>query len=204
MLALASLQVSKLQDAPATAAHKHYHIALRRIAKNVGSDIRRLQPANIAATLLLSYFEVWNSEHSKWCSHLYGTRTLFAEMPMRAMSKRFLPVRSLKERQKIMRKLGLAGIGGPLPKDPDALDFDLLSTITGYHVKEEDYGLNDGGFLRNVDSSVTEKELESFENIRDLYWWFCKMDAYQAVLGGARPLYVAPNPHRRALRRVLC
>lgn len=190
MLALASLQVSKLQETPPTAAHKHYHISLRRIARNVDTPSRRLQPATLAATLLLAYFEVWNSEHQKWCSHLYGARTLFTEIDLRNMARRCLPAKSLKERQRIMKRMGLAGIGGPLPPDPNALDFDFLTAITGYRVTAEDYCLREDQLFQNTGSQTTEKDIDNFENLRDLFWWYCKMDVYQTVLGGAKLLYV--------------
>src|SRR5690606_5485747 len=104
-----------------TAALKHYHVALRRVARNVKTPLRRLQLATIAATLLLGYFGVWNSDHAGWCSHLYGVSTLFAEIPFRDQAKRCLPAKSLKERQRVMKRMGLAGIGGPVPRDPNAL-----------------------------------------------------------------------------------
>lgn len=188
ILALSSLQVSKMQETPPTAAHKHYHIALRRVAKNVGSYTKRLQLANVAAMLLLSYFEVWNSDHTKWCSHLYGTKILFAEMPLRTMAKKYLPYKSLKAKQKIMKQMGLGGIGMPLPQDPNMVDFELLSTISGFHVTAKDYGLDEDEILRSAAASTTDKDADKFENLRDLLWWFCKLDAYQAILGGAKPL----------------
>lgn len=190
MLALASLQVSKLEQSPPTTAHKHYHIALRRVAKNVTMPSKRLRLATLAATLLLAYFEVWNSEHTKWCSHLYGARTLFAEIPLRDMARRCLPARSLKYRQGIAKSMGLAFADAPLLPDPNGLDFDLLTTITGHRVAADDYCLREDQLFQNVKSPVTEKDIENFENFQDLFWWYCKMDVYQAMLGGAKLLYV--------------
>lgn len=185
---MASLQISKLQGSPSTVAMKHYHIALRRVAKNVRSTLRRTHPATIAATLLLGYFEVWNSEHTMWCNHLYGARSLFAEVPLRDMSQRCLPVKSLKERQKLMKKMGFASIGSPIPKDPSALDFDLLTAITGVNITPGDYGLREDQVLSTSLSSATDKDIANFENLRDLFWWYCKMDVYQSLLGGTKLL----------------
>lgn len=190
ILALSSLQVSKLQNNSPTAALKHYHIALRRVAKNVTTPSRRLRLATLAAALLLAYYEVWNSEHTKWCSHLYGARTLFAEIPLREIARRCLPARSLADRRRIMKEMGPAGAGGPLPPDPNALDFDLLTTITGYPVAADDYCLREDQLFQSVESTVTERDIENFESLRDLFWWYCKMDVYQAMLGGAKLLYV--------------
>lgn len=190
MLALASLQVCHIQGTPATAAHKHYHVAIRRVAKNVKTDSRRLHPATLSATLLLAYFEVWNSEHTRWASHLYGARTLFAEMSLRSMGRRCLPVQSLRARQAIAQAWDLAGMGGALPDDPNGLDYDLITTITGFRVTPDDYGLRDAQVLDQTDTSVTDKDIETFENFRDLFWWYCKMDVYQTILGGTKLLYV--------------
>lgn len=194
MLAMSSLQIARLQRIPPTAAHKHYHIALRRIAKNVRSVSKRVHPATIAATLLLGYFEVWNSEHTSWCNHLYGARSLFAEIPLRRLSQKCLPVKSMKERQKLMKQMGLASIGSPIPKDPATLDYELLTTLTGFHVAPSDYGLREDQVLSSSSSSVTDKDIADYENLRDLFWWYCKMDVYQSILGGAKLLYVFPKP----------
>ncbi|CAG9937153.1 unnamed protein product [Clonostachys rosea f. rosea IK726] len=186
MLAMSSLQIARLQGIPPTAAHKHYHIALRRIAKNVQSVSKRVHPATIAATLLLGYFEVWNSEHTSWCNHLYGARSLFAEIPLRRLSQKCLPVKSMKERQKLMKQMGLASIGSPIPKDPATLDYELLTTLTGFHVAPSDYGLREDQVLSSSSSTVTDKDIADYENLRDLFWWYCKMDVYQSILGGAK------------------
>ncbi len=34
----------------------------------------------------------------------------------------------------------------------------------------------------------TEKDLDTYEIQRDLFWWYCKQDVYQSVLGGGRLL----------------
>ncbi|CRK25367.1 hypothetical protein BN1723_003273 [Verticillium longisporum] len=57
MLAIGSLQIARLKALPPTAAMKHYHLAIRRIARNVRSHTKRTQPATLASTLLLAFFE---------------------------------------------------------------------------------------------------------------------------------------------------
>lgn len=193
MLALASLQVCHIQSTPATAAHKHYHLAIRRVAKNVKTQSRRLQPATLAATLLLAYFEVWNSEHTRWASHLYGARILFAEMSLRNMGRRCLPVQSLRARQAVAQSWDFSGMGGALPSDPNGLDYGLMTTITGFRVTPDDYCLGDAQVLGQRYTNVTDKDIETFENLRDLFWWYCKMDVYQSMLGGTKLLYGHTN-----------
>lgn len=187
MLASASLQLANLQGAPPTAAMKHYHLAIRRIAKNVRTPLRRTHPATLAATLLLGYFEVWNGDHNMWCNHLYGARILFAEMPLRAMSQRCLPAKSLKERHLLMRRMGIVGTGASLPADSNILDFELLSVITGHHTHAADYGLTEVQVVSSDHSATTDRDISDYENLRDLFWWYCKMDVYQGILG-ATPL----------------
>lgn len=93
-----------------------------------------------------------------------------------------------------MKQMGLASIGSPIPKDPATLDYELLTTLTGFHVAPSDYGLREDQVLSSSSSSVTDKDIADYENLRDLFWWYCKMDVYQSILGGAKLLYVFPKP----------
>jgi hypothetical protein len=193
MLALGSLQIAELQNIPATTAIKHYQLAIRRIAKNVRSPLRRTQPATIAATLLVAYFEVWSSDLTKWCTHLFGASILFGEVPLRAMSRACLPV---KRRQSATRSLHNniftdPTFSTPNLSDADAtrLDYHLLTVITGLQVSPEDYGLEETTIIDSSSSaSTTQMDIEKYENLRDLFWWYCKMDVYQSILGGTRLL----------------
>ena len=58
ILALASLQIARLQEAPLTVPIKHYQFALRRVAKAVATPTKRASIPTLAATLLLGHFEV--------------------------------------------------------------------------------------------------------------------------------------------------
>ncbi len=177
-MAIASLQIAKLQGTPATAALKHYHWSIRRIAKNVKSPLKRTKLSTLAATLLLAYFEVWSSDHSKWCSHLFGARLLFREIALRDMSRVCLPVKRMK---------AFAGAG--LDKDVSDLDYDILSLITGTRLSAEDYGLQGGQLLDERCLYTTDRDVEQYDILRDLFWWYAKMDVYQSILGGTKLLY---------------
>lgn len=192
MLALGALQIAKLQNIPATAAMKHYHLAIRRIAKNVNTPIRRTQPATVAATLLLSYFEVWSSDHTKWCNHLLGARILFSEIPLRAMSRKYLPVKRFKQAEKDAQNQNqmdsfFPGLSIPSQSELNDLDYDILRAISGQDITADDYGLGEGQSI-NLSSKVTDRDIEHYENMRDLFWWYCKMDVYQSMLAGTRLL----------------
>ncbi|KAH8735896.1 hypothetical protein BGZ61DRAFT_472277 [Ilyonectria robusta] len=191
ILALASLQIAKLQKIPATAAMKHYHLAIRRIAKNVNKPLRRTQPPTLAATLLLAYFEVWSSDHNKWCNHLFGARILLREMPLKRMSRRCLPIKRLAQRRKDaedqnqMNSFFPGYNVNPLSKLLD-LDYELLQKLSGLNVIAEDYCLGEDQPLDPGSHLTSEKDIEQYENLRDLYWWYCKMDVYQSMLGGTK------------------
>ncbi|KAJ0310066.1 hypothetical protein COL516b_002572 [Colletotrichum fioriniae] len=183
---LGALQIAKLQQIPPTAAMKHYHLAIRRIAKNLRSPKRRTSPATLAASLLLGYFEVWNSDHTKWCNHLFGSRLLIREIPFRQMTKNILPLK------RVRRALFQESQNQPMDPfymghdnthmmshDLDDLDLGFLSKLTNQHVSYEDDEPSTHYY--------TDRDIEHYEHLRDLYWWYCKMDVYQSMLGGGKP-----------------
>lgn len=183
-MAIASLQIANLQNTPATAALRHYHISLRRNARNVSSLQRNTKPTTVATTLLLAYFEVWSSDHTKWCNHLLGGRLLFRQIPLRQMSRICLPVKRMRH---FPSPLSAPPSIGPR-RDPADLDYGLLSTITGHHVTAEDYGLQEGQLLDEECLWTTDKDIETYDMLRDLFWWYAKMDVYQSMLGGTKLL----------------
>ncbi|SPO05939.1 related to UPC2 - regulatory protein involved in control of sterol uptake [Cephalotrichum gorgonifer] len=194
MLALGALQIANLQRIPPTAAMKHYHLAIRRISKSVRSATKRAHPATLAATLLLGYFEVWSADHTKWCRHLYGARILFREVPFRHMTRTVMAAKAqLRERMEQERLNPLLNpiLGGydddslPDPQLED-IDVDFLSVIAGRELDPEDYGI--GVDLDSLPSAhvPTDRDIEHYEHLRDLFWWNCKMDVIQSILGATR------------------
>lgn len=184
---MGSLQIAKLQYLPPTAAMKHYHLAIRRIARNVRNPTRRTQPANLAATLLLAYFEVWNSDHTKWCQHLLGARVLFKEIPFRDMTRHVLPLkrakRALFEQERQAQDPFSLGYGQSraLKYDFDKIDTEFLSRLTGFPVDFD-------GHSPSRRLPYTDRDIENYEYLTDLFWWYCKMDVYHSLLSGDRPL----------------
>lgn len=65
----------------------------------------------------------------------------------------------------------------------DSVDHMVLEQITGFKTTPETYGL---GLPLSVPSGTSEKDIEDYETLRDLFWWYCKMDAYQSMLGGSK------------------
>lgn len=195
ILALGSLQMAKLQGVPATASMKHYHLSLRRVAKNYSSLTRRTQPATLAATLLLGFYEVWNSDHDKWCKHMWGARAIFREIPMKEMNSAIVTLkRKRRERTKELRSQQtydafFSPFEHPVDTDGDDIDTAVLSQITGTNVNyEEEYADISNDPSQSSAARYTERDIESYEHLSDLFWWYCKNDTYQSILGGTRLL----------------
>ncbi|CAK7209878.1 hypothetical protein SCUCBS95973_000590 [Sporothrix curviconia] len=203
MLALGSLQMARLQGAPHTASMKHYHLSLRRIARNCGSPSRRVQPATLAATMLLGFYEVWNSDHDKWCKHLWGARAILREIPIKDMTKKIL---ALKREQRQYLKTFNPEYGDEpyanaivAERDIDQVDSSLVAQLSGRPVGYEDDKLSASTSTSasafhawTASSHYTEKDIETYELIADVFWWYCKMDVYQSILGGT-PLLMDYN-----------
>jgi len=190
MLALASLQMAKLQGVPATAAMKHYHLSIRRIAKNYQTPGRRVQPATLATTMLLGFYEVWNSDHDKWCKHMWGARAIIREHNIGEMTRGILAMR--RKRQQRLEELrnqqpydAFMRFNLPVENDFEGVDTALLSQISGKLVNYDEPHPKHSS--RNPPRRYTDRDVETYELVRDLFWWYCKMDVYQSFLG-ATPL----------------
>ncbi|KAI0132752.1 hypothetical protein BJ170DRAFT_700503 [Xylariales sp. AK1849] len=224
ILALGSLQIANLQMIPPTASMRHYHLALRRVARNVGRPSRRTRPSNLAATLLLAYYEVWNSDHEKWSKHLVGARLIIKDVNypemMRTMMDIKLRLRHKKEqaRQQQQQKQKqqqapfysfdegplssfdvfdhpeqhqedpLQGEIDPLYCDWDCIDVPLLRTITGRMISYDALGMvpEESSAYPRKRGKFTEKDMNTYEQMSDLFWWYAKMDVYQGILGGTK------------------
>ncbi|KAG5983762.1 hypothetical protein E4U55_007227 [Claviceps digitariae] len=182
IMAVASLQIATLQTTPATAALRHYHCSIRRNARNVSTPVRNTKLTTVATTLMLAYFEVWSSDHTKWCNHLLGGRLLFKQIPLRRMSRICLPIKRMRH---FPSSLSDPKTIGP-KRDPADIDYGLLSSLTGHRVTAEDYGLQDGQLLDEDCLWITDKDIENYDILRDLFWWYAKMDVYQSMLGGTK------------------
>lgn len=210
ILAIAGLQLAKLQGSNSVFALKQYQLAINRLRKNARTPTRIRQPASLAASLLLAYFDVWKSDHAEWSTQLFAARVIFHYLGLRKMSHRCL--RAKLKRQKKAEEETRRSMGSFFPtssfnikhgNDAQYINFDLLQTITGFPVLPEDYGVGEG-FDADPDYTVgssnaresrprgldhvTDKEIREYENLRDLFWWYCKMDVYQSMLGATRLL----------------
>lgn len=202
MLALASLHIAKFQQTSPTPSLKHYHYALRRVAKALTQPAKRQDVATLAATLLLGFYEVTTAEHNKWNSHLAGARQLVMDIDFVGMGKR---LKATKARMQMNRKAqhyydssayGYSYNGGgppeahQIPEDGDAIDENLVSTIMGWKTSYDHYGrvLEPSDTEDEDYKPMTPKEMENFELQCDLFWWYGKQDMYQSMVSGNRLL----------------
>jgi hypothetical protein len=210
------------------ASLKHYHLALRRIARNIGRPSKRTQPANLAATLLLAYYEVWNSDHEKWSKHLLGARLIMKDIPFPEMTRTMMDIkRRLRQKKELFKQQQQAPMNHNDPFDPfdpfdqgpqsafgvynhleqpqpdplegepdglyrdwDCIDVPLLRIITGKILTYDELGMvpEEKSIYPRKRGQVTEKDIDTYEQLSDLFWWYAKMDIYQSVLGGSRLL----------------
>lgn len=201
MLALASLHIAKLQQTSPTPSLKHYHFALRRVAKALAKPEKRQEVATLAATLLLGTYEVTTAEHNKWNSHLAGARQLVTDIDFIGLGRR---AKAYKAQMAMNRKMqayhgttnvykhhfgGLSSDQDPVSED-DTVDENLVSRIMGsktsYNQSSRVLGENE--VLSAYVKPLSIKEMENFETQSDLFWWYCKQDMYQSMVSGNRLL----------------
>ncbi|OCL05185.1 hypothetical protein AOQ84DRAFT_323304, partial [Glonium stellatum] len=197
MLALASLHIAKLQGASATPSFKHYAYALKRIHHCVGHSKKRHQVTTLAASLLLAFYEVMTADHLKWSSHLVGAKQLLVEIDYRGMtkqSKRMKAEQAAYEQMfpyqnpnMLMQQRQLSSGFKEVIMLPDE---GLVSTLIGRKLRYDEAGRVIGDFedLRPSDSIPPALDLSKYELFQDLYWWYCRQDAFQSIISGNRLL----------------
>jgi hypothetical protein len=205
ILAISSFHLARMTGQNPTASFRHYHYSLRQVRKAVSLPHRRQQLGSLAATLLLGFYEVMSAEHSKWNSHLAGGSYLIQETNFAAMTK---TVREMRARANAahMHEHGFMPEHGISP-DAQALANDifgktesdvqerLISVLMGRPVSYDDFRHVSGGLRDYIPGRVlTERELHEFRIRCDLYWWFCKQDVVQSIIGGNHLLYVTESP----------
>lgn len=185
MLALASLHIARLQGASETPSMQHYAWALKRIHHCVGHPSKRLKLTTIAASMLLGFYEVMTADHMKWNMHLAGSKQLFVEIDFVRMTRKF---RRMKAERFARSQSGLSRQSGEgqyslqdaLLDQVHDVDERIISQIIGREVRYDDHG--------HVEAPQTpiepDLDLSRFEILKDLYWWYCKQDAYQSIVSG--------------------
>ena len=200
MLALSSLHIAKLQQTSPTPSLRHYHYALRRVAKALGSPRKRRDAATLAATLLLGFYEVTTAEHNKWNSHLSGARELVMDIPYAKLSSKVEAFRRRKEREEEGRRAQMGQSNGHNYSNKRSndvstlndrhLDHDLLSTLMGWDSRHNEIGevIEDRALTSRPEEPLSQKDVDEYELQLDLFWWFAKQDMYQSIISGNRLL----------------
>ena len=61
--------------------------------------------------------------------------------------------------------------------------------LMGKKLRYDQFGqVLDDTLQDDSEKTYSERDLELYETQRDLFWWYCKQDAYQGILGGGRLL----------------
>ncbi|SMR52836.1 unnamed protein product [Zymoseptoria tritici ST99CH_1E4] len=192
MLAMSSLHIARLQGGSLTPSMQHYAWSLKRIHKAVGNPKSRLQLTTMAASMLLGFYEVMAADHMKWNMHLAGSRQLFVETDFVGMTREVCRLKA----EKAARQRGRTdryNSEEPLPIDdlldqiPD-IDERFVSHLVGRQVRYHDYGR-----IEPQHSFIPpELDLNKFEILKDLYFWYLRQDAYQSIVSG-NPLLLDIN-----------
>lgn len=194
ILAISSLHIAKLQQAPLTISLKHYQYAIRRIAKAVGLPVPRRDLATLAATLTLGFYEVVAADHSKWNNHVSGAAQLIKEINIGQQTRDLRAYRRAVRAYRIqMAQLDpwfditdlYGGEDDPFADREMDIDPHLISTLLGREVDFDLLGRIDTvEELRARKVYWTPKDIENFRIQTDLYWWFVKQDLFQSLISG--------------------
>jgi hypothetical protein len=191
MLALASLHIARLQGASVTPSVQHYAWSVKRIHDCVRSAKKRYKLTTIAATMLLGFYEIMTADHLKWNTHLAGSKQLFLDTDFVTMSRQFKRLKAERHsrRQGAKRKNSVQQQMKPQDEILDQIhdvDERIISEFAGKEVRYDDHGQ----ILTQKSKLPPELDLNRFEILRDLYWWYLKQDAYQSIISGNPLLYV--------------
>jgi hypothetical protein len=192
MLALGSLHIARLQRASITPSLKHYAYALKRIHKSVGIPSKRYQVSTLAATLLLGFYELMTADHVKWCAHLIGARQLIVELDYGSLTRTAKKMKT--EQADYDRNLRFFDPHLPIPQRPhqgvfksayEMPDERILSTLIGRKLHYDERGRVVEDFNQQQPSAAPPAiDMSKYEVFQDLYWWYCRQDAYQSIVSG--------------------
>lgn len=204
MLAISSLHIAKLSGGSETPSMKHYAFALKRVHRSVGDAKKRISIETLAASQLLGFYEIMTADHMKWNSHLLGAKQLIVETDFAGMARELRRTKLEKRAREQQCNFGNSLDMGPLhythyqddhllDQVPD-IDEELVGVLVGRKIKYDEYGsiIDDDDQPKTPPPRVCSfsLDLQKFETLKDLYWWYCKQDIYQSIISGNPLLYV--------------
>jgi hypothetical protein len=165
---------------------------LKRLGRSLGNPKKRHSISTLATSLLLAHYEVWTAEHIKWSTHLTGAAQLLAELDFRSLTRE---ARRLKAAQIAQERrfpyqnpemlIDQRQFNHRLEQSDMMPDERLVSTIVGNKVSYDDFGmvLEESGARHDTGQQPPRKlDLTSYEIMQDLYWWYCRHDAFQCMI----------------------
>jgi hypothetical protein len=194
MLALASLQIGKLQGASLTPSYKHYAYSIKRLTRDLGHPKKRLSITTLATSMLLAYYEVWTAEHVKWSTHLIGAAQLLTELDFRSLTQeaqRLKAAQAREDRQHPSHNpemlIDQKSFYQRLEEHAMMPNESLVSTIVGKNVSYDTLGitLEENWSRDERKTSLPGKlDLQGFQIFQDLYWWYVRHDAFKSIISG--------------------
>lgn len=197
ILALSSLHIAKLTKGPNHASLLHYHIALRRLGKSIADEKKRGHVAVLAATLVLAYYETMAAEHEKWASHLHGARQLLQEIDFEELSRGVESLedeRALNEQypEPLMRNQRVMMIRAARRQRDTHVVNEEHENLTNFRMGNRPMQKDMRTGKSKAKTTYSAKDLETCQLQSDMFWWYIKMDLYQALLSGNSPMCVFP------------
>jgi hypothetical protein len=161
-------------------AFEFTHIEIAAGGLNPGFETSKEKRHNIstlAATLLLGFYEVMTADHSSWCRHLSGASRLLQEINFFDMAAH---ARAAQQEQAALdNQTGNPNLSPTSQQErshPSVLDDDLVSKIIN-----RKFGIGPPKILRKE-----EFDLDRFQLLQDLFWWYARQDTYQSFIAGNR------------------
>lgn len=147
--------------------------------------------------MLLAFFECWTADHQKWTNHLLGARQLVREIDFVGMTRYIKAQKTQKRLEEQLRyyQAQQQGASHNFYDDRlryqayvDEVDEGIVGMLMGKKLYDQYGQIIDDDSQEETPKTYSQKDLEVYETQRDLFWWYCKQDAYQAILGGGRLL----------------
>jgi hypothetical protein len=145
----------------------------------------------LATAILLAFYELWLGDHQKWSNHLLGAAQLLREIDFASMAKYIRSVKIQQRREEHARGYRSHQLVHGFYEErnryaSDELDEGIVGMLMGKKLRYDQYGeiVEDCASDDHGTTVYTERDLEMYETRRDLFWWYCKQDVYQSLLGG--------------------
>src|SRR5690606_38209881 len=138
----------------------------------------RCDTSTLAATLLLAFYETMAGEHNKWSRHIHGAKLLLREIDFSKLNER---IQHLREEVKSGSNANVT-VNAPSVRVEE--NQRMLAIKKGRRNERE---AEEGRVRINRTKKkrkFSRKELDNALLQSDLFWWYCKMDAFQSILSG--------------------